>query len=100
MITYKFIEPEPKSLSPTYKLFSSTFPISSKPKQSGTKIQLSGNAGSYKNNISVTISPALTGTFSGTTYSTALIITSTWNWFDSTSYYNNLSISNANFNRD
>jgi hypothetical protein len=80
VITYKYIEPKPKLGSPTYKIFTSFVSVSSKPKRTNTKIQLTGNAGSYKDNVTITVSPA-SGTFSGTTYSTALIIVSSWNWF-------------------
>lgn len=40
-----------------------------------------------------------TASFFGNSYSTALIITSTWNWFDSTSFINtaNLSMSGASY---
>lgn len=69
--------------------------VSVKPKQSGTKLQLSGKAGSYKNNISLTVSPGPTNSYTSNKLSASIIILSTWNWFDSTSAYNTLSTTAA-----
>jgi hypothetical protein len=94
-ITYNSIEVLPVSGSRTYKQFLSMVAVSAKPKQLGTKLQLAGQAGSYKNDIEFTVQPAATGTFSGTTLSTSLIILSTWNWFDSTSSIDSSNISSV-----
>lgn len=61
--------------------------VSVKPKQLTTKIQLAGQAGSYKNDIKLVVTPSTLNTFRGTNFRTALIILSTWNWFDSTTIY-------------
>jgi hypothetical protein len=82
-ITYRSIEVQPVSGSRTY-ISPANVPVSAKP-QRGTKIQLAGRAGSYKSNIEFKVAPALTATFTGTSFSTCLIVLSTWNWFDSTS---------------
>lgn len=68
--------------------------VSSKPKQLSTKIQLNGYAGSYKNSVNLLISP--TGAFSGNSYSSSVIITSAWNWFDSSSVYNSTTLASTN----
>lgn len=94
MITYKYIEPMPVFGAPTYLSLSALVSMGSLPLQSGSKIQLAGQAGSYQNNVSITVSP--TGTYSASSYSSGLIIMSTWNWFDSTSSYNLWSTSNVN----
>ncbi len=92
-ITYNGIEVMPVAGSRTYKQFLSSVPVSAKPKQVATKIQLAGQAGSYKNDIEISVQPAGTGTFSGTSLSTSLIILSTWNWFDSTTSIDSANIS-------
>lgn len=95
-ITYKAIEMMPVSGSRTYKKFSTVVAVSAKPKQLTTKIQLAGRAGSYKNDVEVTVQPTVAGSFSGTSFSTSLIILSTWNWFDSTTLIDSANISSAN----
>lgn len=82
--------------SRTYKLFSSVVSVSAKPKQLTTKIKLEGRAGSYMNNVQVTVQPTPPGTFTGTSYSTSLIILSSWNWFDSTTSIDAANISSGN----
>jgi hypothetical protein len=69
--------------------------VSAKPRQSGTKILLAGQAGSYKNNIELNVEPALTLSFLGTKYSTSLIIVSSWNWFDTTTVYSSATLTNT-----
>lgn len=80
-ITYRGIEQLPVSGSRTY-LLPASVAISAKPKQTSTKLQLAGRAGSYKNKIELVVVPAPSNTFTGTKFSTALIILSAWNWFD------------------
>ncbi len=46
------------------------------------QINIAGLAGSYGTNISITVAPS--ATFNGNGYSTALIIVSNWQFFDST----------------
>ncbi len=69
--------------------------VSAKPKQTGTKILLAGQAGSYKNNIELKVEPATTLSFLGTKYSTSLIIVSSWNWFDTTTVYSSVTLTNT-----
>lgn len=66
--------------------------MSAKPRQAATKILLAGQAGSYKNKIQLRVEPSISMTFSGTKYSTSLIILSSWNWFDTTTVYNSASL--------
>jgi hypothetical protein len=94
MITYKYIEPMPVGGAPTYLSLSALVSMGSLPLKNASKIQLAGQAGSYQNNVSITVSP--TGTYSASSYSSGLIIMSTWNWFDSTSSYNLWSTSSVN----
>lgn len=55
------------------------------------KIQLAGKAGSYKDGVNITITPG-TPTYSAvSSYSSALIVVSDWQWFDSTSAFSSLS---------
>lgn len=88
-ISYLNIEPRPIGGNPTYLLSSNTA-LSSKPKITTNKIQLAGKAGSYKDNVNITITPG-TPTFSATYYSSALIVVSDWQWFDSSSSFSSLS---------
>lgn len=93
-ISYLQIEPRPILSNPTY-IEPSAASLSAKPKVLTNKIQLAGYAGSYKSNINITITPG-TGSYSGTTYSSALIVVSDWNWFDSTSSLASGSLSSTN----
>lgn len=93
-IRYLNIEPRPISPNPTY-IVPGTALISSQSKVTTNKIQLAGYAGSYRNNVNITITPG-TPTYSALTYSAALIIVSDWNWFDSTSSFSALSLASAN----
>lgn len=93
-ITYLQIEPRPISPNPTY-IEPSSASLSAKPKVTTNKIQLAGYAGSYKNNVNITITPG-TGSYSATTYSAALIVVSDWNWYDSTSSFSSTSLGSAN----
>jgi len=95
VITYRAIEMRPVAGSRTYKQFLTVVAVGAKPKQSTTKILLAGNAGSYKNDVQATVQPATSGSFSGTSFSTSLIILSTWNWFDSTTMIDTANISSA-----
>lgn len=55
LITYLNTGPKPIDPSATFKKFLSTPAVSSKPKQTNTKIQLTGKTGSYKDNVELTI---------------------------------------------
>lgn len=92
-ITYRAIEMIPAPGSRTYKDNTLSVPISTKPKQLATKIQLAGKAGSYQNDVRMDIQPFPSGTFSGNTFSTSLIILSTWNWFESSTIIDTANIS-------
>jgi hypothetical protein len=82
-ITYLHSEPLPTntpSITSTY-IVPQNILVYSKPKKSTMKLNIAGLAGSYMSNIDFTVSPS--GIFSGTTYSTALIVMSSWNFYDS-----------------
>lgn len=92
-IFYLQIEPEPVVNNPTY-IQPATVSLSAKPKVLTNKIQLAGYAGSYKSNINITITPGTS--YSGTTYSSSLIVVSDWNWFDASSSLSTLSLNLTN----
>jgi hypothetical protein len=64
------------------------------PSISTNGIQLAGFSGSYKDNINITITPG--GSYSAANFAAALIVVSDWNWFDSQSRFNNLSLAASN----
>jgi hypothetical protein len=79
-ITYHNAGVMPALGSTTY-LVPASIMVYSKPKQVAMQLNIAGLAGSYKSNVSCTIAPS--GSFAGTTYSTALIVMSSWQFFDS-----------------
>jgi hypothetical protein len=91
-ILYNNIEPRPITgmSSPTYKSAADVL-VYNKPKQLSTKLNIAGKAGSYANNVSFTITPS-SATFSGTKYSTSVIVVSSWPFFDALTTYNTSSI--------
>lgn len=93
-IRYLDIETRPISPNPTY-LVPGTALISSQSKVLTNKIQLAGYAGSYKDNINITVLSG-TPTYAASSYSASLIIVSDWNWFDTTSSLAALSLSSVN----
>ena len=92
-ISYLNAEPRPVSGNPTY-IEPASASLTAKPKVLTNKIQLAGYAGSYKSNVNITITPG--ASYSGTTYSSSLIVVSDWNWFDATSSFSSLSLASAN----
>ena len=67
----------------------------SKPKKITNKIDLAGKAGSYKDAITIDITPG-NFPYSGSSFSAALIIVSDWQFFDSSSTYHTNTTSNPN----
>ena len=94
VVRYLEIEPRPTSGNPTYKLAAGAS-LTSKPKVLTNKIQLAGNAGSYKDDIIIDITPG-NMPYSASTYEAALIIVSDWQFFDDSSTFHTNTTSSAN----
>lgn len=95
-ITYLHSEPMPTStpaVTETY-LTPQNILVYSKPKKATMQLDIAGLTGSYKSNINFTVSPSLL--FAGTTYSTALIVMSSWQFYDSTTALSSHSLLIAN----
>jgi hypothetical protein len=92
-ITYLQSEALPAVASPTY-LLSPNIQVYSKPKQAAMQLNIAGLAGSYMSNISFTVAPS--ATFNGNGYSTALIVMSSWQFFDSSTALSASSLASAN----
>jgi len=58
------------------------------------QLNIAGLTASYQSNITFTVSPS--GLFSGTTYSTALIVISSWQFYDSSTSLSTTSLNSAN----
>lgn len=80
-ITYLQSGPLPTAGASTY-LVPQNILVYSKPKQSQMQLNIAGLAGSYGTNISITVAPSASYNANG--YSSALIIMSSWQFFDST----------------
>ena len=50
--------------------------VYSKPKQTAMQLNIAGLAGSYDSNVSFTVAPS--GSYQGNSYSTALIVITSW----------------------
>lgn len=92
-ITYLHAEPRPVSGQPTY-LMPNNIAVYSKPKQNAMELNIAGLAGSYKSNIKFTVVPS--ASFSGNSYATAVIVLSSWQFFDSLTVLNAISTSSIN----
>ena len=57
------------------------------------QLNIAGLTGSYKSSINFTVSPS--SLFSGTSYSTALIVMSSWQFYDSTTSLSSTSLASA-----
>jgi len=57
--------------------------VYSKPKQTAMQLNIAGLAGSYKSNVNFTISPS--ASFNGNSYSSAVIVMSSWQFYVSSS---------------
>lgn len=92
VVRYLNSEPQPISPNPTYRQADSTA-LSFKPVITTNKVKLAGQAGSYMNNVTISVSP-FSG-YSGTTYDAAILIVSEWRLFDDSSSFNSISTSSA-----
>jgi hypothetical protein len=92
-ITYLQAGLAPTTGNPTY-LSPQNILVYSKPKQTAMQLNIAGLAGSYMSNISFTVAPS--STFNGNGYSTALIVMSSWQFFDSNTVLSSTSLSSAN----
>lgn len=92
-ITYLQAGPLPSAGNPTY-LTPQNILVYSKPKQSAMQLNIAGLAGSYMSNISFTVAPS--ATFNGNGYSTALIVMSSWQFFDSNTALSSTSLASVN----
>lgn len=92
LITYMNSEPMPAVGTTTY-LLPENVAVYSKPKSTSTLLNVAGKAASYMSNISFSVSPS--GSFAGNSYSSALIVVSNWNFFDSTSSLASTSLSSV-----
>jgi len=82
----------PISTAPTY-LEPINIAVYSKPKKSTMQLNIAGLAGSYMSNINFTVSPSIS--YNGTSYSSALIVVSSWQFFDSLTGLSALSLSSV-----
>lgn len=78
--------------APTY-LTPANILVYSKPKQAAMQLNIAGLAGSYDSNVSFTVAPS--ASFNGNGYSTALIVMSSWQFFDPTTALHNTSLNSA-----
>lgn len=92
-ITYLQTGTAPTSGNPTY-LSPQNILVYSKPKQSAMQLNIAGLAGSYMSNISFTVAPS--SSFNANGYSSALIVMSSWQFFDSNTALSSTSLSSAN----
>ena len=91
-ITYLNSGLMPTSGASTY-LTPANILVYSKPKQAAMQLNIAGLAGSYDSNVSFTVAPS--GSFNGNGYSSALIVMSSWQFFDSTTALHNTSLNSA-----
>lgn len=68
--------------------------VYSKPKQAAMELGIAGLAGAYKSNVNFTVAPS--GSFDGSSYSTALIVMSSWQFFVSSSGLSGTSLGSSN----
>jgi hypothetical protein len=92
-ITYLQSGPVPTAGNPTY-LSPQNILVYSKPIKAAMQLNIAGLAGSYMSNISFTVAPS--PTFNGNGYSTALIVISSWQFYDSSTALSSTSLGSAN----
>jgi hypothetical protein len=92
-VTYLHSEPLPVVAAPTY-LVPTNLAVYTKPKQATMQLNIAGLAGSYRSSVTFTVAPS--ASFSGTTYSTALIVMSSWQFYDSLTTLASGSLSSTN----
>lgn len=68
-------------LAPVYFIPTTNAQMPNKPKQASMQLNIAGLAGSYVSNINFTVVPS--NLYQGTTYSSCLIVMSSWNFLDS-----------------
>lgn len=73
-------------------------PITSLPKITTNIIQVAGYAGSYQNtSINLNVAPVKTPSYTGNSYSAALVVVSEWSWLDFTSTnFTSLTLNSSN----
>lgn len=67
--------------------------VYSKPKQAAMQLNIAGLAGSYGSGVSFTVAPS--GSYSGTSYSSSLIVMSSWQFYDSLTGLSSTSLSSV-----
>lgn len=91
-ITYLHSEAMPNLGAPTF-LNPSTVAVYSTTQQTGMMLNVAGQAGSYMSNVSISVTPS--NAFTGSSYSTSLIIMSSWQFYDSTTALSASSLSSG-----
>lgn len=92
-ITYLQAGPLPTVAASTY-LVPQNILVYSKPQQAAMALNIAGLAGSYMSNISFTVAPS--SSFNGNGYSTALIVVSSWQFYDSSTVLSSTSLASVN----
>ena len=92
-ITYLNSGGMPTSGASTY-LSPVNIQVYSKPKQASMQLNIAGKAGSYDSGVSFTVSPS--GSYQGNSYSTALIVMSSWQFYDQTTALSSTSLASSN----
>jgi hypothetical protein len=91
-ITYLQAGSRPVSGSSTY-LTPMNILVYAKPKQAAMQLNIAGLAGSYRSGVSFTVSPS--NSYQGTTYSSGLIVVSSWQFYDSLTGLSSTSLASA-----
>jgi hypothetical protein len=91
-------DPSVGAASNTYLMPASFVPTTNaqmpnKPKRANMQLNIAGLAGSYVSNINFTVVPS--GLYQGTTYSSCLIVMSSWNFLDSLTSLSTTSLASA-----
>lgn len=91
-ITYLQAGSRPVTGSSTY-LTPMNILVYAKPKQAAMQLNIAGLAGSYRSGVSFTVSPS--NSYQGTTYSSGLIVISSWQFYDSLTGLSSTSLASA-----
>lgn len=91
-IRYLQAGPMPTSGASTY-LTPVNILVYSKPKQAAMQLNIAGLAGAYKSNVNFTIAPS--GSFNGNSYSSAVIVLSSWQFYVGSSALASTSLGSA-----
>jgi hypothetical protein len=92
-IRYLQAEARPTSGASTY-LTPVNILVYSKPKQTAMQLNIAGLAGSYKSNVNFTIAPS--ASFNGNSYSSAVIVMSSWQFYVASSTLSATSLASVN----